>query len=99
MQSATVDSHAASLREIAGMLRDVTGEGGEWAAAIHPESRLEEDLWLDSVEIVALAALLRERYGERVDLARHLAGLEFEALVALRVADLLALVRGEHGKA
>jgi acyl carrier protein len=42
--------------------------------------------------VAALAGLLRDAFGDRVDLAAFLAGLDFEQLVALTVADLAAHV-------
>jgi acyl carrier protein len=78
------------LREIAGLLRDVTGEDERWAAAVLPESRLEDDLRLESVEVAALGEALRARWG--VDLPAYLAGLDIDQLVDLKVGDLARLV-------
>jgi acyl carrier protein len=79
-----------TLREIAGLLRAVTGEDERWAAAVAPESRLEDDLRLESVEIAALGEALRERWG--VDLPAYLAGLDLDQLIDLTVGDLARLV-------
>jgi acyl carrier protein len=73
------------------MLTAATGEDDDWAAGLTPASRLEEDLWLESMEMLALGASLRERYG--VDLPAYLAGLEIDELIALTVGDLAALCR------
>lgn len=78
------------LGELAGMLHEVTGADAAWVANVTPDSRLDGDLWLDSVELAALGALLRERY--RVDLPAYLAGLDLDQLIELRVKDLVALV-------
>ncbi|MGN9914526.1 hypothetical protein ACTMTJ_44040 [Phytohabitans sp. LJ34] len=80
-----------TLREIAGMLRDVTGEDERWAAAVTPESRLEDDLRLESVEVAALGEALHARWG--VDLPAYLADLDLDQLVDLKVGDLARLVR------
>lgn len=77
------------LRDLAEMLREVTGEDEAWAAAITADSRLDDDLWLESVEMAALGDRMRERY--RVDLPAYLAGLELDQLIELRVKDLMAL--------
>lgn len=74
---------------IVGMLLVATGEDPDWAAAITPDSRLEEHLRLESMEVLALGDLLRERYG--VDLPAHLARLEIDELIALTVGDVAAL--------
>lgn len=80
------------LAELTGMLVEVTGEDDRWARRVAPDSRLEDDLRLDSVEFAALGESLRDRYGDRVDLAAFLAGLELEEIIALTVDDLGAFV-------
>ena len=85
--SATVASML--LGDLAGMLREVTGADAAWVSRVTPDSRLDGDLWLDSVELAALGALLHRRY--RIDLPAYLAGLDLDELIELRVKDLIAL--------
>lgn len=59
---------------------------------VGPESRLEADLGLDSLAIAELAATLRAEFGDRVDLAGHLAGLELDELIGLTAGQLADLV-------
>lgn len=80
------------LAEFIGMLLDVTGENGRWAARVTPASRLEGDLRLESVELAALGELLRETYGDLVDLAAFVAGLDIDQIIGLTVGDLVAYV-------
>lgn len=77
------------LGDLAGMLCEVTGADAAWVSSVTPDSRLDGDLWLDSVELAALGALLHQRY--RIDLLAHLAGLDLDQLIELRVKDLMAL--------
>ena len=77
------------LAELAGMLREVSGEDGRWAAGITRSSRLEGDLQLESIELAALSELLTDSYGDRADLAAFLAGLDLDQLIALTVGDLI----------
>jgi acyl carrier protein len=79
-----------TLRELTGLLREVAGEDERWAAAVTPESRLEDDLRLESVEVAALGEALRARWG--VDLPAYLAGLDLDQLIDLTVGDLARLV-------
>ncbi|MDQ7910885.1 hypothetical protein RB614_40970 [Phytohabitans sp. ZYX-F-186] len=79
-----------TVRELAGLLRDVTGEDERWGAAVTAASRLEDDLRLESVEVAALGEALRARWG--VDLPAYLAGLDLDELVALTVGDIARLV-------
>ena len=81
-----------ALGEVIALLRQVIGDDPRWAARIVPSARLDADLRVDSLEMTALAAALEKAYGDRVDLPAFLAGLEFDQLVALTVADLAAYV-------
>jgi acyl carrier protein len=82
------------LAQLAGLLGEVTGEGPAWVAAITPAHRLDDDLLLDSIELAALDARLRQRYGDRVDLAGFVAGLDLDQLIALTVADVARYLEG-----
>jgi len=85
--------------EIAELIRQATGEDAAWLSDIGPSSRLDGDLLLDSLEIVVLDDLLRARYGDGVDLAAHLAGLEIDEIIAFSVDDVADYVtsRAGHG--
>lgn len=80
------------LPELIGMLRDATGEDERWAAAVTAASRLEGDLGLDSLELTALGARLRQAYGDEADLPGYVAELEIDQLIGLTVGDLAAYV-------
>jgi acyl carrier protein len=81
------------LGEVMALVRQVIGDEPRWADRVTPSARLDEDLRMDSLEMAALAAGLGKAYGGRVNLAAFLAGLEFDHLVALTVADVAAYVR------
>lgn len=83
---------AAPHQEIVELLRQVTGEDETWAAGVTPSTRVDTDLFIDSLEIVALSARMRELYG--FDLAAHIAGLDLPELIELTVADLADLAGG-----
>jgi hypothetical protein len=44
------------------------------------------------VDLIALDATLRRRYGDGVDLAGHVAGLGIDEIIGLTVADVAAQV-------
>lgn len=73
------------------MLREVTGEDASWAGRITETTRLDDELWLESIEVTALGERLRSRYGDRVDLPAYLAGCDLDDLIALTVGDLVTL--------
>ena len=83
---------ARLLAELVEMLLDVTGEDKGWAAGITAATRLEGDLQLESVELIALGEQLRSRYGDGVDLGAFVAGLDIDQIIGLTVGDVLAYV-------
>jgi acyl carrier protein len=80
------------VAELASLIASVAGEDDAWAARITADTSVEDDLELESVELVALAAALRERYGPAVDLMAYLAGLDIDRLIGLTVGELAAYV-------
>jgi acyl carrier protein len=82
------------LRELVAMLVDITGEDARWGAAITADTRLEGDLRLESIEVLALAERLRARFGDRVDLCALYADLDIDGLIALTVGEVVAYVAG-----
>ena len=79
-----------SFLDLVAILAAVSGEGPEWASAVTPDSRLESDLRMESMELAALDEALRARYGPHIDLEAFVAGLEMDELIGLTVADVLA---------
>lgn len=78
-----------TMADLTALLGEVTGENAEWVAGLGPASRLDGDLRLDSIEVAALTARLRQRYGPAADLAELFARLDLDQLISFTVADLL----------
>ncbi|RDG40024.1 phosphopantetheine-binding protein [Streptomyces corynorhini] len=81
-----------ALAQIAATLRALPDAGLE-DAEIGRETLFHDDLELESIDLVSLAGLLREHYGERVNLALFIADLELDEIIALtvgRLADYVA---------
>lgn len=75
--------------EVAGLVRQVLRD-----SEFGPQTRLDGDLLMDSLEFTALAALVADRYGEHVDLQGFLAGLEIDQIIDLTVADVTKYIEG-----
>jgi tocopherol O-methyltransferase len=86
------DPAASLIPQIVGLLYEVLGDDGVGPDQIGPHTRLDGDLFLESVELTALSVALRHRYGPEVDLAGHVAGLDLDQIIALTVADVAAYV-------
>ena len=82
----------AILEGVAEMIREVIGE--DWAddVPIAMETSFAKDLELESIEFVALAEKLKERYGREVDFAGWLGGMELDQILGLRVGQLVELI-------
>jgi acyl carrier protein len=80
------------LAEMTALLAKVTGEDQGWADQITSATRLERDLFLDSLEMAALCDLARQAYGDEVDLAAFVSGLDLDQIIGLTVGDLVAQV-------
>jgi len=81
-----------TVRDLAELLAAVTGDESLLSAGITAATRLEGDLFLDSLDLAALAALLRERYGTALDLAGYVAGLGIDELIGLTAGEVTGYV-------
>lgn len=80
------------LQDVRATLVDVIGEDYLLDIPIDMDTAFDADLQLESIEFVALAERLQERYGARVDFASWIAGLELVELVDLRVGQLVQFI-------
>ncbi|WP_327134935.1 acyl carrier protein [Streptomyces sp. NBC_01343] len=78
------------LAEITGMLVEILGDEFLLAEEVTMSTSFNEDLALESIEFVALAELLHERYGSGVDLMGFLAEKDMDAILAMSVGELVA---------
>jgi acyl carrier protein len=74
--------------DMAAALAAATGDESLLSVGISAATRLERDLCLDSLDLVALGALLRDRYGTAVDLVGYVAGLDIDEIIELTVGDV-----------
>ena len=74
------------------LIREVIGEDWELDAPITRETSFSEDLELESIEFVALAEKLQERYGSDVDFVDWLSGKELDEIIGLRVGAVVEYI-------
>ena len=77
------------LNELVDMVRTVIGEEWIQSFAIERNSKFSQDLELESIEIVALAEKVQERWGEEVDFPGWLAEMDVDQIIALSVGQLV----------
>jgi len=85
----TEESVLATVTELIG---EIIGEDYMADLEITMESMITEDLELESIEFVALAEKLRDRYGESVDFVDWVAGMELEQIILLTVGQLVEFI-------
>ena len=77
------------LEEVVGILVEVIGEDFLLDIEVTSETSFNDDLAVESIEFVALAERLRERYGDRVDFVAFVGEMELEEIVAMTVGRLV----------
>ncbi|MGW5055369.1 acyl carrier protein [Actinokineospora sp. NPDC004072] len=94
-------SRAAVLADLRGIIAEVLDQYGADAvelAEIGEDTLFHDDLGLESIDLVAVGALLAERYGEHVNLAAHLAELDLDEVIGLRIGLLVDFVVARTGR-
>ncbi|GAA4966657.1 hypothetical protein GCM10023205_34130 [Yinghuangia aomiensis] len=77
------------LAEVTAMLVAVVGDELLIAGDVERGSSFHDDLAIESIEFVALAEQLEERYGDRVDFMAFLAELEMDEILGMTVGTLV----------
>jgi acyl carrier protein len=85
-------SQEAILATVTEMIGAIIGEEYLEDLDVTMDSVITEDLELESIEFVALAEKLRDRYGERVDFVDWIAGMELEEIIGLTVGQVVGFV-------
>jgi acyl carrier protein len=83
---------ATVLAEMTEMLHTILDDDGLDDVEIGMDTTFHEDLALESVDLVTLAGLLAERYGDEVNFAEFVAGQDLDTIIALRVGQLVDFV-------
>ncbi|MCF3145585.1 phosphopantetheine-binding protein [Streptomyces platensis] len=78
------------LAEITDMLVSVVGDELLVVGEITRTTTFNDDLALESIEFVALAELLQQRYGPSVDFLGLLAEKDIDQILAMTVGELAA---------
>jgi len=94
----TIDTSDA-VADITESLVAVIGDEFLLELEITPETTFSRDLELESIEFVALAERLQQRYGGRVDFTSFLAGLSIDEILALTVGALAGHISQSLGGA
>jgi acyl carrier protein len=85
--------------EVARILTDIIGEDFLLDAEITPDMTFGDDLALESIEFVELAARLQERFGEQANLAAFMADMDIYDIMSLTVGQVAQYVESAQATA
>ncbi len=81
-------SSESTVDVVIDMIREIIGEDWDLDQPITAASSFSDDLELESIEFVALAEKLQEKYGSRVSFVSWLSGKELDEIIHLRIGDV-----------
>ncbi|HEY3803592.1 MAG TPA: phosphopantetheine-binding protein [Kofleriaceae bacterium] len=80
------------LRTIEDCLVEIAGDELLVAGPITPATSFNADLELESIEFVALAEKLQQRFGSSVDFVGWISKKELDQIIALTVGELVEFI-------
>ena len=80
------------LSTIQACLVEIAGDEILIAGPITPATSFNGDLELESIEFVALAEKLQQRFGQRVDFVGWISKKELDQIIALTVGELVEFI-------
>jgi len=81
-----------TLKILAGMLQEVIGDDWDLDTEITAATSFSDDLELESIEFVALAEKLQERFGTETDFVGWLSSKELDEIIGLKVGDVVEFI-------
>jgi len=83
-----VTTNKVTVSDVVEALAVATSDDSLLRAGVTAATLLEGNLCLDSVDLAALAAVLRDRYGPAVDLVGYVSGLDIDEIIGLTVGGV-----------
>jgi acyl carrier protein len=86
------DVNDTVLATVAELIAEVLGEDWDPADSIDKSTSFNEDLELESIEFVALAEQLEQRYSGQIDFVTWLSEKPLDEIIGLTVGDLVEFI-------
>ena len=97
---AVMSTPSQANHEIFIVLKQFIGEviGQEFAdeLEIKPSSSFTKDLEMDSIEIVAFSEKVKKQFGQQINYAGWLSGMDIDQLIGLTINDIITFIRECH---
>ena len=88
----TAPTAESVLAEITRVIEEILDEYDIEDIEVARETQFQEDLELESIDLVTLGGKLREIYGERINFAEFLGSLDLEEIISMNVGQLVDYV-------
>jgi len=85
-------NEAVIFEELHEILTELIGKDEAEILGIERESKFTADLMMDSIQIIAFAEKINERYGDRVNFTAWLSKKPLKALMNLSVGDVSTFI-------
>lgn len=85
-------THPEILEVVEQSLVEIAGDEILISGPISMTTSFNADLELESIEFVALAEKLQQRFGERVDFVGWISGKELDQIIGLTVGELVGFI-------
>lgn len=83
---------AEVLKTVTALLREVIGEDLDQMPPVTMETSFNRELQMESIEFVAMAELIQERFGGSVDFIQWISGKELDEIINLTVGELVNFI-------
>jgi len=80
------------LKTVSELLREVIGEDMDQMPPVTMATAFNRDLQMESIEFVAMAELIQERFGGSVDFIQWISGKELDEIINLTVGELVTFI-------
>lgn len=99
MNAVAVNAVAAEVvDEVVALVREAINEDWILDMEMTADTSLNRDLEIESMDFVAIANLMQQKYGSAIDIAVWLSGKDIKQLVALTIGDLAGYVAQRTGR-
>lgn len=89
---------SAVLATVSAMIVKILDGYGVVESEIGMETSFHDDLEMESIDLVTLAGMLTEEYGESVNLAEYLADKDLGEVIGLTIGDVVNYVVSRIGR-
>ncbi len=81
-----------TLEIVSGLIREIVGDELAFDGPIDFDTKFSDDLELESIEFVALAEQLQQRFGSEVDFVKWISSKQLDEIIGLTVGECVEFI-------